>query len=215
MRFDVYKKMHEKSEKYQKVASAIYLITSFFASEEPLKWRLRSLAADLVARGSEAKAPFVLEVRQLLSLAAAAGLLSEANHSILRSELEKLEPEAEGALTHLLDTPLRAPQRPLLEPRTPLSYREPIKDNIPQSAETKAEDRPVLKDFGAVSVKKNSRQSIIIALLKRKKEVMIKDVTPLIAGCSEKTIQRELSDMVEAGILRRIGEKRWTRYTLA
>ena len=72
-----------------------------------------------------------------------------------------------------------------------------------------------LKQYGAVSVKKNSRQSVIIGLLKRKKEIMIKDVSPLISGCSEKTIQRELSAMVAAGILRKIGDKRWSRYSLA
>jgi hypothetical protein len=71
-----------------------------------------------------------------------------------------------------------------------------------------------LKDYGVVAVKKNSRQSIIIGLLKRKKEIMIKDVSPLIQGCSEKTIQRELLAMVDAGILRKVGEKRWSRYSL-
>jgi len=72
-----------------------------------------------------------------------------------------------------------------------------------------------LKDYGAVAVKKNSRQSIIIGLLKRKKEIMIKDVSPLIDGCSEKTIQRELLAMVHQGILKKEGEKRWSRYSLA
>ena len=72
-----------------------------------------------------------------------------------------------------------------------------------------------LKEFGAVAVKKNSRQSIIISLLRRKKEIMIKDVSPLIHGCSEKTIQRELLTMVGKGILKKQGEKRWSRYSLA
>jgi hypothetical protein len=76
------------------------------------------------------------------------------------------------------------------------------------------ESKP-LKEFGAVAVKKNSRQSIIISLLRRKKEIMIKDVSPLIHGCSEKTIQRELLSMVDKGILRKQGEKRWSRYSLA
>ena len=44
---------------------------------------------------------------------------------------------------------------------------------------------------------------------------MIKDVSPLIGGFSEKTIQRELAAMVQAGILRKVGEKRWSRYSLA
>ena len=71
-----------------------------------------------------------------------------------------------------------------------------------------------LKEYGAVAVKKNSRQSIIINLLKRKREIMIKDVSPLIEGCSEKTIQRELLAMVHLGILRKEGEKRWSKYSL-
>ncbi|MFZ2769773.1 MAG: hypothetical protein WAZ50_01450 [Minisyncoccia bacterium] len=71
-----------------------------------------------------------------------------------------------------------------------------------------------LKEFGAVAVKKNSRQSVIVNLLKRKKEIMIKDVSPLIDGCSEKTIQRELMAMVHSGILHKEGEKRWSRYSL-
>ncbi|NCN08031.1 hypothetical protein GW944_00480, partial [Candidatus Parcubacteria bacterium] len=80
------------------------------------------------------------------------------------------------------------------------------------STEKKTKD---LKNFGAVSVKKNSRQSIIINVLKRKKEIMIKDISPLIDGCSEKTIQRELLAMVNSGILKKEGEKRWSRYSLA
>ena len=66
-----------------------------------------------------------------------------------------------------------------------------------------------------MAVKKNSRQSTIINLLKRKKEIMIKDVSPLIDGCSEKTIQRELMSMVHSGTLKKVGEKRWSRYSLA
>lgn len=71
-----------------------------------------------------------------------------------------------------------------------------------------------LKDFGSVAVKKNRRQSLIIGLLKRKKEIMIKDVVGLITDCSEKTIQRELSMLVDSGLLKKEGERRWTRYSL-
>jgi hypothetical protein len=72
-----------------------------------------------------------------------------------------------------------------------------------------------LKEFGAVAVKKNGRQSVIVSLLKRKKEIMIKDVSPLIEGVSEKTIQRELLAMVKQGLLKKEGEKRWSKYSLA
>jgi hypothetical protein len=77
------------------------------------------------------------------------------------------------------------------------------------------EKKGKLKDYGPVAVKKNKRQSIIINLLKRKREIMIKDVSPIINDCSEKTIQRELLALVDQGILKKEGERRWTKYTLA
>ena len=86
--------------------------------------------------------------------------------------------------------------------------------NLPQAHKERKQAGPSFKEFGVVAIKKNSRQSIIISLLKRKKEIMIKDVSPLIDGCSEKTIQRELLAMVNQGILRKEGEKRWSRYSL-
>lgn len=211
--------MSETNSKYHKLASAIYLMTSFFADQEPLKWRLRSLSADLVSDSLKDKGGISREIISFFGVAKAAGLVSPANHEILASELGKLAHEAEAPLLALLQQPEAkaepAPATPELLPevakpappqprpeRELLPHVEPVKDNT-------------LKEYGAVSVKKNSRQSIIIGLLKRKKEIMIKDVSPLISGCSEKTIQRELSEMVTAGVLKRIGEKRWTRYSLA
>ena len=214
--------MTDTREKYQKLASAIYLITGFFADPEPLKWRLRSLSADLVLESLRDKGACSREIVSLFTLAKTAGLVSEANHDILVREFSKIEEEAGRSLELML--PLEAEPKPsqfpvrMVEPMMAQAQAKApgIKDNINESKDKITEERPsLLKEFGAVSVKKNSRQSTIIALLKRKKEIMIKDVSPLISGCSEKTIQRELSEMVTAGILKRIGEKRWTRYSLA
>ncbi|MBX4206518.1 hypothetical protein KW784_01905 [Candidatus Parcubacteria bacterium] len=203
--------MSDTSPNYSKIASAIYLITGFFADQEPLKWRLRSLSADLVAEGGKDKAAVSREISSLFGIARTANLISEANHDILARELARMDADQDISFNLLLQSEDRRFPAPAM-PRELAPRPTVIKDNIPES---KTEEKPALREFGAVSVKKNSRQSIIIGLLKRKKEVMIKDVSPLITGCSEKTIQRELSDMVSEGILRKLGEKRWTRYTLA
>jgi len=42
----------------------------------------------------------------------------------------------------------------------------------------------------------------------------VKDFTRVIKDCSEKTIQRELLDLVEKGIVKKEGERRWSRYSL-
>src|SRR3989344_1072508 len=89
--------------KTEKLAAAVYLITSFFADQEPLKWKLRSLSSDLVARGLMIKDNFptdrnksLLEIRQIareigtfFSLARSAGMVSEMNHSLVQQEFDK------------------------------------------------------------------------------------------------------------------------------
>ena len=109
----------------------------------------------------------------------------------------------------------------LLEPRMQSAHERALESIKGQNSQNenrlsliKDKDSKNFKEYGAVAVKKNSRQSIIISLLKRKKDIMIKDVSPLIDGCSEKTIQRELLAMVHLGILRKEGEKRWSKYSL-
>ena len=197
----------DKDKRPEKLASAIYLITSFLNDQEPLKWKLRSLASEFISLAVSLRErqavlsttrDIILNITGLLSVAKNVGLISAENNDLMQAEFAKYV----GALDHSV------------------SVSDFLKVESPRSEIKKLGEAPVLKDkslkeFGAVSVKKNSRQNIIIAILKRKKEVMIKDVSPLISGCSEKTIQRELSAMVQTGILRKVGEKRWSRYSLA
>jgi hypothetical protein len=206
--------MSDIIKKAEKIASALYLVTSFFDDQEPLRWKLRSLSLDLISNKVKDKTNTAREITSHLSLARSTNLVSETNHHILLRELSKFEGEVES---HLNSTFFReeAPVERLLPQ---FQKFEPIKDKITEILADKpvrTEEKPALREFGAVSLKKNSRQSIIINLLKRKKEIMIKDVSPLISGCSEKTIQRELLAMVRAGILKKTGEKRWSRYSLA
>lgn len=42
--------------------------------------------------------------------------------------------------------------------------------------------------------------------------VSIKDISMHVLGCSEKTIQRELNNLVDDGLVERVGEKRWSKY---
>ena len=213
--------MTEYNNKPEKLASAIYLITSFFSDQEPLKWTLRTLASDFVSltvslNGNSFKEKevlvseirdLVLKVGKLFSVAKNAGLISTDNHDLMQEELNQYIATI-GHSIDISDLLKIEPSKPQVKE---IEENIIIKDKITY----KAPEEKSLKEFGAISVKKNSRQSIIIGLLKRKKEIMIKDVSPLINGCSEKTIQRELSAMVHTGVLRRVGEKRWSRYSLA
>ncbi|MES2471196.1 MAG: hypothetical protein V4526_03115 [Patescibacteria group bacterium] len=63
--------------------------------------------------------------------------------------------------------------------------------------------------------RKDSRKKAIVDLLSKKSNLTVKDFLSVITDCSEKTIQRELIDMVESGVLKKEGERRWSRYSLA
>ncbi|MBI2108891.1 MAG: DeoR family transcriptional regulator [Parcubacteria group bacterium] len=68
---------------------------------------------------------------------------------------------------------------------------------------------------GLMIGKKGMRQDVIFKLLKSRGEVSIKDISEVVSGCSEKTIQRELLSLVEQGIVRKTGERRWSKYALS
>ncbi len=64
------------------------------------------------------------------------------------------------------------------------------------------------------NVAKNERRAAIFNLLREKKEITVRDLASVVTDCSEKTLQRELLQLVEEGILRKEGERRWSRYSL-
>jgi hypothetical protein len=186
----------------------------------------------------------VLELISLLEVASFAGLVSSMNFSILQREigdlLEKIGAViennkqsgfSENSNFFKIDEPTDNPNiigkernffnnnlsHDLLKDNNNVLYKGHLSegDNRLGHQDSDTNLKAKLHNFSPVVVKKNKRQSSIINLLKRKKEVMIKDVSSIISDCSEKTIQRELLALVEGGILKKEGERRWTRYSLA
>ncbi|MEK7175978.1 MAG: hypothetical protein AAB695_01215, partial [Patescibacteria group bacterium] len=112
--------------KGQKLASAVYLVTSFFDDKEPLKWRLRSIAIDFVSDNIKDKFHLAKEALALFSLAKNSSLVSETNHDILAHELSKLERESEKPFDTSFFQETREEKRALEAP----VQVEPIKDKI-------------------------------------------------------------------------------------
>ncbi len=78
------------------------------------------------------------------------------------------------------------------------------------------EERPVGAPTVAVGLSQNTgRRERIIAVIRDKGEATIKDVSEHITDCSEKTIQRELIDLIKDGLVVRNGERRWSKYSLS
>ncbi len=61
---------------------------------------------------------------------------------------------------------------------------------------------------------KIARRNDILAFIKDKGEVTIKDISSVIVGYGEKTLQRLLGSLVSEGVLKRTGDKRWSKYSI-
>jgi DNA-binding transcriptional ArsR family regulator len=88
--------------------------------------------------------------------------------------------------------------------------------SVPQKSDhSKPNPRPILgASESTPNIDRESRRSRILKLVKDKQEVMVKDITVHFPDLSEKTVQRELVALVETGVLKKAGERRWSRYSL-
>ncbi|MFA5842009.1 MAG: hypothetical protein WC835_03575 [Candidatus Paceibacterota bacterium] len=179
------------------------------------------------------------ELCGLLGVASSVGFVSGMNYAILRSEYSNLKwlissvDEVRGSVGSAFtlreeffagDKMIPAPpgQSDAMIPRAEEHKgQNTIKDNI----DTRLSFMPKLKIGSSTEIQmvqrniqsiqtKNKRREGILKILKKKKDVTIKDISETVPGCSEKTIQRELLSMVASGVLKKEGEKRWSRYSL-
>jgi DeoR/GlpR family transcriptional regulator of sugar metabolism len=56
---------------------------------------------------------------------------------------------------------------------------------------------------------------MVLEFIKGHNNISIKDIALNINGCSEKTIQRELINLINDGKIKKTGERRWSRYSIS
>jgi DeoR-like helix-turn-helix domain len=206
------------TKKTEKLASAVYLITGLLSDSEPMKWSLRKKVSELLSfvltykniRQSEFPAfvqvvnAKVAEVISLMEVSVLGGLISQMNFAIIEKEFGNLTTII-SSLTNKTDVTNNIIPVSFFDASqfvsAPTEYaRSVVKDNVS------------VKDIGVF--KSNNRQGIILGLLKKKKELSIKDIAMVIKDVSEKTIQRELVSLIDAGVISKTGERRWSKYSL-
>lgn len=146
-----------------------------------------------------------------IRIAGVSGVVSNDVLSVLTTEIDVV---LRGLKTYLQDsgltqsdffdqlgTPARAPRA---TPRNEIvtegaSARSSVAQATPRAAAT----------TGVVD-----RRERIKTILEAKGEATIKDISEIITDCSEKTIQRELNAMIEDNLVKRQGERRWSRYSI-
>jgi hypothetical protein len=216
-------------KKTEKITAALYLVSGLLKDDEPIKWELRDRGIDLVSssftassampgdKGAVIQSIFTaaLETLSLLNVAKISNLISDMNHKILVKEIDlvvgmlrdRLAQNAEKAGYVLSESFFRTPDLFASGFRT---------DYKGHSSSGKAESTKGVSIQGHVSVrqKKTNRQEVILNVLKTQSNLTVKDFAKVIKDCSEKTIQRELIDLLNQGLIKREGERRWSRYSL-
>jgi len=83
-----------------------------------------------------------------------------------------------------------------------------------ESSRTKNHQGQNLNQTKKTKSKKDSseRQQRIVDEIKRHGDVSVKDIAKVIRDCSEKTLQRDLIDLINQGKITKKGERRWSRY---
>ncbi len=215
-------------KKTEKLASAIYLMTNHFLDSEPLKRSLRDKSSNLVSFmigykdlngiqsysfGKEVESK-IIEIVSLLEISQNVGLISKMNFGIVQDEFIKL-------IEVLKTSPL-----PDTQPVQSQSinqnyfnvggYKASQKVSVEATSQTSLSAPKTLENSPLnATLKKSSRQNTILSIIKKKGEVTIKDVSEVIKNCSEKTLQRELNSLLSGGSIKRTGERRWSKYSLA
>ena len=203
-------------KKTEKITSALYLVSALLKDEEPMKWELRDKGMDLLSSSFTASSSLpgdknsviqslftaALETISLLNVCHISHLISEMNHKLLVREIDQVVGLLKDRLT--INSGFGGGQNTVIG----------NKDARHKGQSESSHSKGISNGQVAVQQKKSQRQEQIVGVLKGQSNLTIKDFSKVIKDCSEKTIQRELLELVDKGVVKKEGERRWSRYSL-
>lgn len=173
------------------------------------------------------------ETKSIAGVAYNVGLISEANYLILSQGIRDLLMEVNNfyygkSENHVSEDFFSVPKTVNLiskpEPSNRMASPDFIteqktksykRQNLTQGTTGSNQQRDSIKDnkiHPSSSDKKKVRRDSVISVLNKNQGIDIKGFSLAISDCSEKTIQRELTLMLNEGLIRKEGERRWSRY---
>jgi predicted ArsR family transcriptional regulator len=195
-----------------RVTAALYRVTDLFEDEEPLKWMLRKYALEVfeLITQEDDQLPFKTRIRNIegvlsrlrlmqdaLSLAEAGNFVSRINFEVLGREYQILATGMENLKIPLVNS---GEKELLPVPKAPKVSQQPREPRVQNRS---------LEVTGGVE-----RRNQILKILEEKNWLGVSEITHALgASISEKTIQRDLFELIAEGVVKKEGEKRWTRYT--
>ncbi|MBV9159342.1 MAG: hypothetical protein JO019_01965 [Candidatus Kaiserbacteria bacterium] len=221
----------------ERIAAALHLLTKHIDDNEPVTKSLKlgsielleqilQLRDEMRANQSSSFVAAQSKIRHLISLIrvlTVSGRVSIQNASIMVEALDELGNFLTVSQRSMMSESVTVSREDLLDLRGgslkstgPSSATKDIKDSITVTETKSVTATSVMTNNTAESnghVSARSRN--IIDVLRTGGMMGIKDVCANLPEYSEKMIQRELAELVEAGQVKKIGLKRWSKYSIA
>ncbi|MHB1769516.1 MAG: hypothetical protein ACYCPH_00290 [Minisyncoccota bacterium] len=210
-------------KKAERLAKAIHLITPAFSESVSLRNRIDEIAIGLVdaailpsGTARMALSRELLALSSVLSIARTGGLLSSMNAEVIAHEAHVLLQEVaayEEPRLFLDEAPTLSgiAKKAFSQESRERSGAAPRNQAAPKPAPTHKGHIKDIEETADVNIK--DRREAIVSVIKNKQKASIKDISTLIRGVSEKTIQRELLTLIALGRIERQGERRWSTYS--
>ena len=222
-------------KKVTKICRATYMVTDSIRDSEPIKRSLRAHSLNMVSLTDFTKDVNVtfkslneeiLTLKNLFEIAKNHELLSPMNQGILDKELGDLgttikrETNDFGSISP--DFFLVSDTRDIGGLKDTKKHSVLYKGHYKRHTEGQSQtidttegdfQKDILKS-DMRTVHKNDRRQQILDIIKSKDNLTIKDITEVIKDCSEKTVQRELVSMLSLGLIKKVGERRWSKYSI-
>ena len=211
------------TDRIQKLTAALYRVTDLLSDKEPLKWTLRDKALnlydDLVSVKNVKDKDSLLDnslknfaqIIKSLELVSAGVCVSNLNFEILKREYLFLKNFVEGKKTDIAyDSKILLELEKIGSPypfaRKELSQKSPI-----YSAAN--EINHINSEINVKEINPQSRKGKVLDFLKNGPAKSVNEIAVIFNGeTSEKSIQRDLLDLVKIGKISAIGDKRWRKY---
>ena len=221
--------------KTEKLSVAIHIVTGHLSGREPIREELRrrslSLVEDVRAVVHDAEESLVSDTAHLsraveailssLYVAKNAKIIGSGNIAIL--EREYLELKNYFAHARLDETHVALPDGDTDRHIRETNVVSPMKGRLTKETSIGRSFFKGQKNEGSSRGRSNpthppqgvSRRESILNIIQGKNAYSLSDIASKISGVSEKTVQRDLLALVEERVLRKTGERRWSRYSRA
>jgi DNA-binding transcriptional ArsR family regulator len=230
-------------KKTRKIVTAIYMVSDYMEVSEPLRNHLRNMSLKLLTdteylqkqitvQGHKNAADIKDDMENLIAILEMTEhlrMVSKMNADIIIRELRSMYmiidhlPKIKGVESSVISG-FSLPDS-FFEKTETDNIQQLVSQENTETQPIAIKDKKILQPLIKKTVlpqqtgeeRRNERKTKILALIKDKganEGVMIKDISRAFVELSEKTIQRELFELVEKGQIKKMGEKRWSRYYL-